>query len=262
MFWINAVLILLLYPVSFQSLELNRVILSTDENPLYIEFWPVVAKAWNAMGIRPTLALISEHDCVDPTIGDVIRFDPIPGFSTAMQAQVYRLFLPALFPEEGCIISDIDMIPISKEYFVNNARLCPNNTFLIYRDEAIPKEYKEYPMCYLAAKGKIFGSIFRVTNPVDFVDRLRECRAIHDAFNTDQVVLYRWINQWELEGGEVMKLGHTVTHRLDRSDWRNWQPGEIECAIDAHCPRPYLQYKDSIDYIVQQTLEKLISADK
>jgi hypothetical protein len=256
MFWIKGFLIFCLCSLPCQSLELNRVILSTDENDLYIQFWPIVAEAWKAMGIRPTLALISEHDCVDSTIGDVIRFDPIPGFSTAMQAQVFRLFLPVLFPEEGCIISDIDMIPISKEYFVNNAKLCPGNAFLIYRDEAIPKEYNEYPMCYIAAKGKIFGSIFRVADKIDFVDRLRECRTIHDAFNTDQVVLFRWVNRWQLDGGEVVKLGHTVTQRLDRADWRDWRPEEIECAIDAHCPRPYSQYRNSIDFIFQEVLKR------
>lgn len=256
MFWIKAGIIFFLCQIPCQSLELNRVILSTDENPLYIQFWPVVAEAWKAMGVRPTLALISEHDCVDPTIGDVIRFDPIPGFSTGMQAQVYRLFLPALFPEEGCVISDIDMVPISKEYFVDNAKLCPDSSFLIYRDAAIPAEYQEYPMCYIAAKGKIFGSIFRVADKIDFVDRLRECRTIHDAFNTDQVVLFQWVNRWQMEGGQVVKLGHTVTQRLDRAWWNNWQPEEIENAIDAHCPRPYSQYQNSIDLIVQEVLKK------
>ena len=235
-----------------QSLELKRVILSTDENPLYIEFWPVVAEAWSAMGIRPTLALISERDCVDTTLGDVIRFDPVPGTSTVMQAQVYRLFLPVLFPEEGCIISDIDMVPISKEYFVDNAEPCPDSAFLVYRDVAIPEEYREYPMCYVAAKGKVFGSIFRVAGQDDFAGRLKECKAIHDGFNTDQVIMYDWVNRWP---GNVVRLGHLVTDRLDRADW-NWKPEEIEGKIDAHCPRPYSQYKSSIDLIAQEVIKR------
>jgi len=256
--WIRfKIIILFLFSsIPSQSLELKRVILATDENPFYIEFWPIVAKTWSAMGFRPTLALISDHDCVDSTIGDVVRFDPIPGFSTAMQAQVYRLFLPALFPEDGCIISDIDMIPISKDYFVENAHPCSESAFLIYRDSAIPSEYQEYPMCYIAAKGKLFGSIFRINSETDFIDRLRECRVFHDGFNTDQVILYCWANQWRLGGGELVKLGHIVTHRLDRAEWKSWQSEEIDSAIDAHCPRPYSQYKSSIDFIVQEVLRK------
>jgi hypothetical protein len=237
-------------------LKLKRVIVSTDDNPLYVEFWPAVAKAWTAMGLRPTLVLISYSDCVDTRLGDVVRFDPIPGVPTAMQAQVYRLFLPALFPDEGCIISDMDMVPISKEYFVENAKSCLNHSFLIYRDAALPKQ-RQYPMCYVAAKGKLFGSIFRIANRQDFADRLEECRSLFDQWETDQLVLFRWVNEWQARGGSVVKLGHKVKHRLDRADWKyHWSSKELHSAIDAHCPRPYSLYKDSIDSIVDEVVKK------
>jgi hypothetical protein len=60
-------------------LQLDRVILSTNENPNYIQFWPTAAKAWQEIvGVRPTLALIASEDVqVDRRYGDVIRFEPI-----------------------------------------------------------------------------------------------------------------------------------------------------------------------------------------
>src|SRR5579872_2110798 len=99
---------------SLGSLELKRVILSTDKNPFYSEFWPIVAPIWAKMGFIPTLALIAEDDAsIDTSLGDVIRFQPLPDVPLSLQAQAIRLILPVLFPEDGCILSDIDMIPIS-----------------------------------------------------------------------------------------------------------------------------------------------------
>lgn len=235
-------------------MELKRAIVSTDENRLYLEFWPSVAKAWSAMGIRPTLVLIAREECVDTTIGDVIRFDPIEGISTAMQAQVYRLFLPALFPEEGCLISDMDMIPISKDYFVESAEPCPDDAFVVYRNGEFAGD--QYPMCYVAAKGKIFSSIFRIASASDFADRLRECRAQFNCWETDQLILFKWANVWQANGGNMVKLDHKVTHRLDRAHWQPyWTPKQIASSIDAHCPRPYSLYRESIDGIVQAVVK-------
>ncbi len=56
------------------GLELKRVILSTNNHPMYIQFWPIVAPLWKAIGLQPTLALIADENCrIDETLGDVYR---------------------------------------------------------------------------------------------------------------------------------------------------------------------------------------------
>ena len=237
---------------SSYGIEIKRVIISTNDNPLYIEFWPVVARVWQSMGIRPTLALIADEECaVDTSLGDVIRFSPIPGISTALQAQVYRLFLPVLFPEEGCLISDIDIIPISRTYFVEGASPCPDQGFLVYRDNAFGPRTNQYPMCYVAALGSVFASVFQVYDKSQFADRIRQWTKISNCWETDQWMLYRLVNAWERKGGLVVRLGHDVGPRIDRSDWQTGlNPDEILRYIDCHCPRPYSAYKASIDRIV------------
>ncbi len=58
-------LFLLLCAISLpiNALRLSRVILATDANSDYIEFWPIVAKAWKEIvGVKPTLALIAHKD--------------------------------------------------------------------------------------------------------------------------------------------------------------------------------------------------------
>jgi hypothetical protein len=239
------------------SLELKRVILSTNNNPNYIQFWPVVAPVWLAMGLRPTLALIANENCtVDESLGDVIRFDPIPGVPESLQAQVVRLLLPTLFPEDGCIISDIDMIPISRSYYFNGASKSPPDAFLIYRDKAYGASIPAYPMCYFAAEGQVFSSVFGITEKEQFQDVIVHWASLGYGWNTDEYVLYLYLKSWEEAGNQIVRLGQGVGPRLDRSNWIV-DDKNIGKYIDCHCPRPYSKYKSSIDKVVKAIFELL-----
>lgn len=255
----SKILILALFFVtSAHGFEIKRVILSANDNPLYTSFWPIVAPVWEAMGFRPTLAFISddENAYIDTTIGDVIRFKVAPGVAANMQAQVYRLFLPVLFPDDVCLIADIDLFPISRSYFVDWAESCPDDAFLIYRDKAVAPP--EYPMCYVAAKGKVFGSVFNLTDASQFGDCMRGWKQVFDSWETDQLVLYRAVNEWESKGGHVVRLGHPTHSRLDRESWNpNYSTSEILRCVDCHCPRPYENYKTSIDYVISIVMSNL-----
>lgn len=238
---------------SLQALELQRVILSTNNNPDYIQFWPVVAPIWEEMGLRPTLILVGNENCVvDTEIGDVIRFPPLAGINEALQAQVLRLFFPIFFPNEGCLIADIDMLPISRSYFFEGALNVPSTAFLVYRDCAYGCGAARFSMCYVAAEGHVFGSIFGISNFEDIQNLLRKWASVGYGWNTDELLLYRSVINWEQMGNEVVRLGHGVGARLDRSDWkRDFKLADVKNSIDCHCPRPYSAYKDSIDKVVE-----------
>lgn len=245
--------------VSLSGLEVKRVILATDENPLYIEFWPVVAALYEKMGFRPTLAFIADKGTpIDTTVGDVIYFPPLLGISVSTQAQAIRLLIPALFPDDGCFISDIDMILISKDYIIDGAAACPDDAFLVYRDRFVDYYGDRYPMCYVAAKGKVFGSIFGVRSEKDIPLILEEWANLGLGWNTDELVLYSQSKLWEQNGGKIVKLGHRVMNRLDRSNWSgDYEDVDISGYIDCHCPRPYSLFRVSIDQVVR-SVEKLI----
>ncbi|MES2122364.1 MAG: hypothetical protein V4492_06260 [Chlamydiota bacterium] len=251
---------LFLSMTALNGLELNRVILSTNDDPLYIEFWPVVAPIWEAMGLRPTLALIANEDCpIDTSIGDVIRFAPIPGVTEALQSQAIRLLLPILYPDEGCLLSDIDMIPISKSYFVDNAKDCPDDTMLIYRDKADEYQFGRFPMCYVAAKGRVFGEVFDIQSADDIRQQLIEWSELGYGWNTDEIVLSSHALFWEQSrGGHLIRLGHSVSGRLDRSTWFSDIPHlDITNYIDCHSPRPYTQYKPILDLLITEIFHEL-----
>ncbi len=170
-----------------------------------------------------------------------------------MQAQVIRLFLPILFPDEGCLIADIDMIPISKSYFHEGSSPCSEDAFIVYRNMAPGYERGgKYPMCYIAAKGKIFSDVFGISSYEEIPKLIRNFSEKGYRWSTDERMLYIYAKKWEKNGGNLICLNHTVGPRLDRIRWNiDFNNLDISKYIDCHCPRPYSTYKNSIDQVIK-----------
>ncbi len=243
-------LLITLFFTQVNCLKIDRVILSTDNHPSYIEFWPIVAKAWKELiGIKPTLALIADSSIrVDETLGDIIRFEPIPNIPTSLQAQVIRLLLPAYFENEVCIISDIDMIPLNKEYFFESIKEINEDSFVVYRDAYYAGTFK-YPMCYNAAKGKVYKEVFKINDIKEIPEIIKKWHSYNLGWNTDEILLYKYLNGWKDFKKRCVTLGHIPDRRIDRLNW-NYNFKEIRNYIDAHCLRPYSTYKYEIDKLI------------
>ena len=238
-----------------EGLKIDRVILATNTNKTYIDFWPLVAQAWKEIvGVTPTLALIAPADTIiDETCGDVLRFEPIPGIPTSLHAQVIRLLLPTYFDDDVCIISDIDMLPLNKNYFVDSIAHVPDNHFIVYRNKAYAPALQRYPMCYNAAKGSTFKEIFHITNPdIDIPIIIKNWHRLNLGWNTDEIMLTQSLAQWNGYPTRCTKLDHKVERRVDRSNWR-YNPALVKAGfyIDAHCLRPYEKYKKEINVLAQ-----------
>ena len=109
-------------------MKIDKVILSSNENKDYIDFWPLVSKAWERIGIEPILIYTGKN--MPQIQGNVIKIY-VPFVSTTFVSQNVRLLAPALFPDENCIISDIDSLPLSAEYFNNSVKEIEENKFVI-----------------------------------------------------------------------------------------------------------------------------------
>ena len=237
--------------------EITRVILASDTNPDYIQFWPVVASAWKKIiGIEPTLILVAEDDFpIDDSYGDVIRFKPIPNISTSLQAQVIRLLGGAYYPDEISIMSDIDMLPLSKRYFKESAKHAPDDHFIVFRnghDNGL-----RFPMCYNAAKGSVAMEVFDIKSVDDIREKIITWAKEHRGWSTDEIVLTRLVKKWMKETGRVTYLNHYVSSRVDRIHYmehKTWgyiphllRRGKY---IDAHMLRPWNDYYEENMQIV------------
>jgi hypothetical protein len=189
---------------------------------------------------------------VDESLGDVIRFKPIEGLSTVFQAQIIRLLLPVLFPDEVCIVSDIDQVPCNKKYFCDSIAHYDNDKFIVYREVHSRQVTNEIPMCYVAAKGSVFGEVFGVKTMQDIRNKIEEWgRTELPKYNwsTDQRLLYDYVTQWQYYQSRVIRFGHDwIMGRLHSFDWPAGRTRLKKGGyIDISTPKPYSKNKAMID---------------
>jgi len=215
-------------------MKLTRAIVACDLNKNYLDFWPVVYDAWkNIIGIECTLVLIADEIPQDIQHKEnIVLFKPIPGIHTAFTAQCIRLLYPCLLEgEEGVILSDMDMIPTYKKYFVDTIADLPADTFYSYRGIHHPE--KQIWICYVVAHPSVWKEIFKINSFEDIVDILFEWNSYvnyegkrgGEGWFADQEILYDYIvNEWKCPEQTKFKSDEEVGFRhLDRgdNDWRN-----------------------------------------
>jgi len=246
-------------------MKIDRVILASNSQKNYIEFWPTVAKAWKRFGVQPTLLYTDENDTsVDYDVGDVVSIPQIKNLDTAFVAQNSRLLCPALFPDEVCLISDIDNMPLSRNYFFSPLEDLTSDKFVIYRPSACPPD--QISIMFNAALGKTWGDVFSIKTMDDVVNTLiswypqdyqawLDVGSVHDTWFTDQVLLRQYIEKFRKNNSDrIVELDDDRSgfFRLDRitdDPKHSTVYRQNSHYSDFHMPRPYSEHKSLIDKI-------------
>ena len=225
---------------------LNYAVVSSNSNPEYLDFWPYVAKMWRKIGIEPVLFYIDSTPPSDKVneYGRTIFLESIPEWSIAQQAQCIR-FWAAKVLDKPFIISDMDMLPISREYYENGAKQIGDKGIVSYSSDIIKYRWyrtnPQYPMCYLAGDPKSFEEVLEI-NESNHKDFLRRLMRMNIRFGTDQKFFYNQslknknVIIKHLERGWIEEK--YATKRLDKAIWpkTDYNPEEY---IDCHLPRPF-----------------------
>ncbi len=186
---------------------------------------------------------------------------PVPGMHTAFQAQCIRLLYPRqIARDQGVLITDMDMLPMNRSYYVDSIASLATDAFVVYRDVCLPGEIS---MCYNVAHPSVWTAIFgsRPTQEV-LTEWYRSSGydGVHggQGWGTDQKILVRAFNEW---AGPKIILNDSITKfaRLDRAMPMNmWdrERSRIQKLIlekyfaDYHCLRPYSQFKSWNDWVL------------
>lgn len=248
-------------------MNINRVILSSNESKEYLNFWPIVSNAWLNLGIKPTLIYTGISEPKKPLllssnkekkISSEIIYINIPELDSAFVAQNIRLLAPALFPNDVSLISDIDDMPLSKKYFQDSISKFTDDKFIIYRKDAVPDNMVS--IMWNAAKGTTWSNIFNVYNKEDIVKTLKSWfpenyKIRGENWYFDQIILKEKINIYLEQFPEtIIELTDEVTgfNRLNRTKLnRNFNKFYIEGSnySDFHMPRPFRKYKRLINRV-------------
>jgi len=250
-------------------MKIGTVMTATDLNPLYSDFIPSFVKAWKAVLPEADVHIVLVADEIPDSLKEwsvhLILSKPIPGMLTAFQAQCIRLLYPRqVTRDEGVLITDMDMLPGNRNYYVEGAAHGDSDSFVVYRDVCFPGEIA---MCYNVAHPKIWTSMFG-NEDSDVILRRWYAETKYDGqhggvgWGTDQVKFKQIFDQWD---GHKVVLNDALTQftRLDRiHPWdfvnrvhlRNTLLTGFFC--DYHCLRPYSENKEINDFIVSCLQEK------
>jgi hypothetical protein len=245
-------------------MKVGTVLVATDTNPLYMDFIPIFIKAWKSLLPEADVCVVLVANEIPEQFKqytDCIKlFPPIPGVHTAFQAQCIRLLYPReIARDEGVLITDMDMLPMNRRYYVDSIEAIPQDHFVVYRDVCLPSEIS---MCYNVAHPSVWRSMFGVDDISTILQGWYSGTGydgIHGGtgWNTDQTILVTKFNNWT---GPKTILNDTITQfsRLDRVlPWQFHDTTTLRNRIqsgqyaDYHCLRPYHDYKEMNDFIVR-----------
>lgn len=239
-------------------MKIGTILTASDLNPMYMDFIPMFIAAWKHLlpesDVRVILVAESVPDILKKYSEHIKLFLPIPGIKTSLQAQCIRLLAPRDVERksEGVLISDIDMMPTSRKYYVSNIENIPDTHFVTYREVLYPKEIA---MCYNVATPGVWTAMFGSEDANTLLKSWNVKFACE--WGTDQALLVKAYDTFK--GGKTMLLDkNTGYKRLDRIDGHTMTTNfnslskrvSSEEFSDYHCLRPYQDHKEKNDAIL------------
>jgi hypothetical protein len=222
---------------------IQHIILSVNELQEYRQHLPRVIAAWeDLMGITPDV-----YDTVESPGPELVGM-PTDGMPTSSLAKISRYALAATFPDEICMLSDVDMLPLRADPFKLLGRVaeqypdhltCYGADLFEHVDPDEDPTHGVLPVCYLAGRGSVFGKLF-ANQPDDWND-WTQYRGNPYADNFCDEAMLRYMGIRDITMGISRGYGPDgpdglVAGRIDRRDWR---PDLLDHPgfIDAHLPR-------------------------
>lgn len=242
-------------------MNIDYVIVSTDNNPLYDGYWEIVKKTWNkVVGVTPLLIVVGDSDFHEKYENcEIIGYKKVCDMPTSFQSQVSRMYGTKTYPNKTFLISDLDMIPLSKSYFIDNAKNINDESLLIYTSDAYGYNNQiRYPMCYNLTKGSVYDEILDLNCSFqDFVTRIYNLK-FNPLWDSDELYFGKSVNYFEKKyPNRITKLERGfaegfATKRIDRNYWELYDLSKISenYYIDSHLLRPYKKYSNEINKIL------------
>ena len=121
-----------------------------------------------------------------------------------------------------------------------------------------------YPICYIAATGKIFNKILD-TN-VSFTEYHNRLLSLNKGWDTDEIYFGTLVNKTDIKVNRIKRgisSNFFTPNRIEKHNFNQtglWKLDlngsiNIDNFIDCHCAGPYSEFKTQIDNLVKVILE-------
>jgi len=98
----------------------------------YLGYWPLAAAAWRKLGITPVLFFIRDSDTIKPPPADGIvhELELLDDVAVSVQYTWARFWGASLYPDDVVITADMDLLPLSADYFVVQLENIANDEYV------------------------------------------------------------------------------------------------------------------------------------
>lgn len=247
---------------------IDKILLSSNTNPTYLSFWPVVKEAWELIfdDVQVELALVVDGEIPDWlwSVGPVYTFPMIQGLPVANVSKMARHFLASYQADDAIVmLNDVDVLPLNGDYIDSLLHCRPDGHLLAYGTEHYKGPEKgKWWLPYTTAEGRIFK---KLVNPrgltwTEFIDSFRKVHKFDqkedienpipnthpDCFSDESV--YRMLLAQNPVPVKHVERPHYPGSTLDRANWPGFDVTKVKAGrvFDAHPPRPVFGNEDKI----------------
>lgn len=256
---------------------IDYLVLSTNDDPRYYEFWPIVSQAWKKLfpEVSLVLAYISYNDANVPELekyGKVMHYYPIDGIPIQNQAKVTRMFVMSIL-NGFVMMNDIDVFPLTRKYVEYCCEHIEKYKITCIGTDTYDgsPEAGKFPISYFCGDS---ATIAEVINPnallySDWIKSFVGMREIDhkedisrdiDPENpecfSDESLIRALIERWGHKNTRVnrvpRKLVHGSNNALCRANWKvDKDLLNSGSYYHAHLPRPYSKNQKVINDLLE-----------
>lgn len=254
---------------------MDQIILSTNEDPIYVDFWRIIARAYTKMfpGVTIHLAFLTERYEDDRLVtefrefGKVTLFRPVYFVPQFGQAKMIRFLLASQQGDDVCYIDDIDLFPLRKDFITDKTDARPKDHLLCVGGE-VYHNAGTYPVSQMTAEGYIwkkfinpddlnFQQLVELWDREPMYDRREKIGQINDFakddYFSDERLMRRLLTEHPVEKFEMARgYDNVLESTLDRMDWKlDLDKLNNHGYSNAHCSRPYSRCVEEMKPLVE-----------
>jgi hypothetical protein len=150
-------------------MKIDFVLTAGNINSHYTNLYPLIYKIWKErFNLDCYLILVADEipDYLEELKNYIILWKPIENINNIYVAQVIRILYPALFKNKNILITDLDIFPVSRKYFIDSIKDVDDNKFISYTNRYFKQ--KMVAICYNVAKSEVWSDIFGI-NTEDYI---------------------------------------------------------------------------------------------
>ena len=252
-------------------MKVDRVILVTNNNPLYYDFWNNISYTYKVkFGITPTLVFFGKKEELDllnlsTEYGNILTQDKIENIPD-WQYTWALFYFTKFYPNETCAVMGIDQIPLGTYFLKDSIDIIDDNNYVMLIDNFYkftrqhPNKWDEggfSPSGYHIAKGKTFNDIYEFEDTFE-----KEIHKVHnlkintmwgDQWGTDEAYSCNKLMKFK-DRDRISDLSKTEEFLNKRIDCHRHIEVEYDLNllknngyIECHSCRPYHQHKNYLD---------------